>query len=290
MNQKQIRSLLTIVELGSIAKSANKLCLAPSTISQQIKELSQELGVELFQPAGRGIQLTDTGNKLLPSFRQFQQLAEDIKAEAQSSHTEAHGTLRIFAPSSMCIYRLPLIIDRLQASSPNIEVILIHEPYDYQSALRHREIDAAITVSETIDSEWHNLALYKEEVLYVTHPNRHKKESLSLSELQKEVLITTEAECTYRLAAETHFSNEKIQLRPRQTFSNVEVIKRCLLTNMGIGLLPKCVIQEELNLELLKHQKVSGTPYPFHSYLIYPKNRSISSKLNAFIDAAQQST
>lgn len=287
MNQKQIRSLLSIVELGSIAKTAEKLFLAPSTISQQIKELSLELGIDLFQSKGRGIKLTDAGEKLLPSFYAFHQLAEDIKIQAQSSHEETYGTLTIFAPSSMCIYRLPSIIDKLQSSAPSVEVILIHEPYDYQTALRNREIDAAITVSESIDHEWENLALYDEDVLYVTHPNRHQDAILTLEELQKSTLITTEEACSYRIAAEKHFTQEKASLRPKQTFSNVEVIKRCLLTNMGIGLLPKCVIQEELNLGLLKHQEVEKTPYQFKSYVTYPKNKTTSRKLSAFLQAAQ---
>ncbi len=287
MNQKQIRSLLSIVELGSIAKTAEKLFLAPSTISQQIKELSSELGIELFQAKGRGITLTDAGEKLLPSFYAFYQLAEDIKLQAQSSHEEAYGTLKIFAPSSMCIYRLPSIIDTMQTTAPNVEVLLIHEPYDYQAALKNREIDAAITVSEIIDDEWENVALHDEPVLYVTHPNRHSNTLLSLTELQQHPLITTEEACSYRIAADRHFSQAKASLRPRQTFSNVEVIKRCLLTNMGIGLLPQCVIQEELNLGLLRYQEVENTPYNFTSYITYPKNNALSQKLMAFIQAAQ---
>ena len=50
MTPKQIRSVITVVETGSVNRAAETLHLAPSSVSAQIKELGLELGVELFEP------------------------------------------------------------------------------------------------------------------------------------------------------------------------------------------------------------------------------------------------
>jgi DNA-binding transcriptional LysR family regulator len=55
MTPRQVRSVLTVLELGSVNRAAEALYLAPSSVSAQIRELSTELGVNLFEPAGRGI-------------------------------------------------------------------------------------------------------------------------------------------------------------------------------------------------------------------------------------------
>ena len=74
MTPKQVRSVITVVETGSVNRAAETLFLAPSSVSAQIKELSAELGVELFEPLGRRIILSAAGKDLLPSFYKFKTL------------------------------------------------------------------------------------------------------------------------------------------------------------------------------------------------------------------------
>ncbi len=283
MTPRQIRSVLKVVEVGSVNRAAEVLHLAPSSISAQIRELSQELGVALFDQVGRKIVLSHAGQALLPSFRQFHALTRDISQQAKSINREAVGELKLFAPSSMCIYRLPSLIEALQKVAPRLEVMLIHEPFDYQSALHHREIDAAILVSQCADEQWVSHPLKDEPVVYVCHPDRYQNVTLTLEQLQQQPLITTEPGCSYRVVAEAHFKKQGLTLKPRQSFSNVEVVRRCLLANMGYGLLPRCVVEEDLQQGALVEQAVEGVPYEFRSMLIYPKGMTVLPKLEALI-------
>nr|CAA6829864.1 MAG: DNA-binding transcriptional regulator, LysR family [uncultured Thiotrichaceae bacterium] len=284
MTPKQIRSVLKVVEVGSVNRAAEVLHLAPSSISAQIRELSQELGVALFDQVGRRIVLSRAGQGLLPDFKRFHALTQDIEQQARSVSHEAVGELKLFAPSSMCIYRLPPLIEALQKTAPQLEVTLTHEPFDYQAALHNREIDAAILVSQYEDEQWENHPLMDESVIYVCHPDRHQNKKLSLEELQREPLITTEPGCSYRVVAEGHFKTQGLTLKPRQSFSNVEVIRRCLLANMGVALLPRCVVAEDLQRGDLVGQAVEGAPYGFRSMLVYPKGMKVLPKLGALIE------
>lgn len=295
MTPKQVRSLLAVVQYGSISKAALHLHLAPSSISAQLKELNSELGIALFEPKGRNIILSHIGRSLLPHLQEFCSQETYIKQLAQDVSNKLSGTITLFAPSSMCIYRLPKLIQLLQQHAPNLEVLLVHEPYDFKTALAQGDIDAAIIVTDHRDIEqsilpfWNYQCLYDEDVIYVAHPEQHTNSTLTLEELNKKSLITTEPECSYRIHAEKHFNKHGLNLQVRQNFSNVEVIKQCILAKMGIGLLPRCSVEDDLQHSKLLEQKVVGGSYKFQSLLIYPKNSPLSEKLQAFLDILYQS-
>ena len=283
MDLKQLDYFVHVAELGSFSRAAEQLHLAPSSISAQLRELSGELGIPLFESAGRNIVLSTAGQALLPHFRTFLQQAETIVHHAHHLHHEPVGELRLFAPSSMCIYRLPPVIEAMQQQAPQLEITLTHEPFDYQNALRQRQIDAAILVSQHPEQHWQLEPLRAEPVIFVCHPQRHQRGELTLPQLQQHPLITTEPGCSYRIAAEQHFQSRGLHLNPRQSFANVEVIRRCLLANMGMALLPACVVQEDITRGTLCHQAVEGTPYPFRSLLAYPKGQIPSSRLECLL-------
>ena len=54
-----------VAKTGSIARAAEQLHLTPQSISGQLSEFSDALGVELFRRAGRNLELTDTGRRIL---------------------------------------------------------------------------------------------------------------------------------------------------------------------------------------------------------------------------------
>jgi DNA-binding transcriptional LysR family regulator len=297
MTPRQVRSLLAVHHHKSVNKAAKILHLAPSSVSAQLKELASELKVELFTAQGRNIVLSDIGKALLPKLQAFVGQEEAVKQQAQELSSELTGTITLFAPSSMCIYRLPVIIERLQKIAPNVELLLTHEPFDYEQALKLGEIDAAIVVTDADDnsssasntaavSVWQEYILHKEEVIYVAHPQLHRSELLGLEELAKSTIISTEPECTYRLRADKHFSDSGMVFSCKQSFPNAEVVKRCIMAKMGVGLLPRCVVDAELHTGVLIEQAVIGTPYVFYSRLIHLKDKPISAKLAALIQAS----
>jgi len=202
LNLRQVNSLVAVVDIGSVNRAAEELCLAPSSVSAQLRELSASVGVNLFESSGRGLVLSAAGRQLLPKFRHLLSLNHEVLAQAQSLVSEPAGELRLYAPSSMCIYRLPPLIESLQDSAPAVELHLQHDPFDYRQALAERSIEAAIVVVDNVDADHSSLRIAEEEVIYVTHPELWVKEKLSPRQLMDHALITTEPGCSYRVAAE----------------------------------------------------------------------------------------
>jgi DNA-binding transcriptional LysR family regulator len=288
INLKQIRSLIAVVQAGSVNGAADELCLAPSSVSAQLRELSSTLGVNLFESSGRGLVLSASGRQLLPKLQELLQLNNELLNFADSLKNEPAGELRLYAPSSMCIYRLPQLIEAMQMSAPAVDLHLQHDPFDYRQAIADRSIEAAVVVTNTPEPQYRHLQISEEEVIFVTHPADYSSRKLAVKDLAKRALITTEPGCSYRVAAEAHFKKHGLRLSPRQNFSNVEVIRRCLLSRMGIGLLPRCVVEEDLQQGHLKIQPVTGTPYRFQSAVIWPENAQPSPRLQALLQVIEQ--
>ncbi len=88
LNFKHLRYFLAVAQAGSIAQASETLNLTPQTISGQLKLLEEQLGVELFERAGRGLRLTDAGRHAQAYAEQIfsmgEALQEQLKNPAQS--------------------------------------------------------------------------------------------------------------------------------------------------------------------------------------------------------------
>lgn len=65
LNYKHLRYFWMVAKTGSVAKAAAQLHLTPQSVSGQLSEFADTLGVELFRRVGRNLELTDTGRRIV---------------------------------------------------------------------------------------------------------------------------------------------------------------------------------------------------------------------------------
>lgn len=78
LNYKHLRYFWMVAKSGSIARASEQLHLTPQSISGQLSELEDSLGVKLFRRAGRGLEMTDTGQRLLGYAEQIFTLGDEL--------------------------------------------------------------------------------------------------------------------------------------------------------------------------------------------------------------------
>ncbi|MBC7685921.1 MAG: transcriptional activator NhaR [Bdellovibrionales bacterium] len=78
LNFKHLRYFWMVARTGSIARAAEQLHLTPQSISGQLKEFADSLGVELFRRAGRSLELTDTGRRILSYAEQIFSTGDEL--------------------------------------------------------------------------------------------------------------------------------------------------------------------------------------------------------------------
>lgn len=109
LNFKHLRYFWMVAKSGSIARASERLHLTPQSISGQLSEFEGALGVDLFRRVGRGLELTETGQRMLGYAEQIFSLGDEL---LESLRTEAHAqsvTFRVGIADSvpkMVAYRL----------------------------------------------------------------------------------------------------------------------------------------------------------------------------------------
>ncbi len=78
LNFKHLRYFWMVAKSGSIARACEQLHLTPQAISGQLRELEEALGVELFRRAGRGLELTDAGRRILSYAEEIFSLGDEL--------------------------------------------------------------------------------------------------------------------------------------------------------------------------------------------------------------------
>ena len=78
LNYKHLRYFWTVAKSGSIARAGEQLHLTPQAISGQLSELEKSLGVDLFRRAGRGLELTATGQRILSYAEEIFSLGDEL--------------------------------------------------------------------------------------------------------------------------------------------------------------------------------------------------------------------
>lgn len=138
----QARAFLATAEEGSLSAAARALGLTQPTLGRQVAALEDELGVTLFDRAGRALSLTPSGLDLLEHFRAMGEAAGRISLTASGRSQAVEGQVCITASDVMSAYHLPPALKRLRAIAPGIEVEVVASN-DIRD-LRRREADIAI--------------------------------------------------------------------------------------------------------------------------------------------------
>ena len=136
------RAFLVTAEEGSLSAAARALAMTQPTLSRQVDALEQELGLVLFERAGRGLILTPSGLELLEHVRGMGEAATRVSFSASGQPQSIKGPICITASEAYAAFLLPPIINKLRAAHPGIvvEIIASNAPTD----LRRREADIAI--------------------------------------------------------------------------------------------------------------------------------------------------
>ena len=119
MNERQLQSFLAIVQHGSFAAASDRLCVTQSAISARIKELEDDLGVELFDRTQKKVQLTTKGRELIEYAEQVNVLFNEIKSKVGAQNALS-GVIRIGMAELVAITWMSRLVSVLNKEYPAV--------------------------------------------------------------------------------------------------------------------------------------------------------------------------
>ena len=162
-----LRSLVTVERLGSVGAAATALEYTPSAVSQQIKRLESQTGVQLLERRGRGVLLTEAGRSLTESARDLLAEMERLEARVRGIEGQPVGSVRLAVFATAYRGILPGVLERLRLRAPGV-VLKADEvdPWDAVDAVAAGSHDLAVV------PHWEPLPLAIPSHLEIRHVGR----------------------------------------------------------------------------------------------------------------------
>lgn len=286
MEIRQLKTFLMVAKLGSFSKAADILGYAQSTITMQIKSLEEDLGTTLFERSREKILLTKDGENLYWYAEQILKLTEEAIVTTSCAN-RPQGTIVIGTPESLCLYCLPEVVKEYRLSYPEVEIKFhFGTCCDLYEMLNKNLIDIAFFLDEPItDENMITHILFDEPVLLLISPNHPLSTKISITpeNIAGEHLILTESGCNYRARFENFINSQNGLSCSTMEVSSIQVIKRFTEDNLGIAVLSKTAVQNELDSKRLIALPWSGPSFDVKAQLVYQKEKKLTPALSKFI-------
>ena len=282
MNTKSLVTFKTILEVGSFQKAADKLGYTQSTVTFQIKQLEEELAFKLFEKIGRRMELTQAGKDIMPYIDMILQGAEQISNYGKSL-SEISGSLKLAIPDSILIYNMQPFMQAFTHEAPNVQLIVNSiQSGEINPSIADGTADIGINCEKDSypDSVVHKkLGKYKAVLVASPFANNNLLDFITPHQRKPISLICNEPDGYYQLDMDKYLSEKDILLNPPMKVQSIEAVKRCVMNNLGIAVVPTYSIGEELKNGSLMPIKTELDEKEYNSFYIYHKNKWISPQM-----------
>lgn len=265
MNLRDLEYLIAVAETHHFGKAAQRCFVSQPTLSGQIKKLEQELGVTIFERTNRSVEITPAGQSILTHARLIHEQTDAIRQLAQGFRDPLAGPLRIGAIPTISPYLMPLLLQPLHQSHPQMRVVISEEQTEVLlQRLHNHEIDAAILATQHPQTDFKSMPLYREP-FWLAHPQQHElytKETITQQDLDNtQLLLLAEGHCLAQQAMQACHLEERQQQGDMANLraSSLETLLQLVAAGYGTTLVPalaltgswisgRGVITRELNL------------------------------------------
>jgi LysR family cys regulon transcriptional activator len=260
MNFQQLRSIRETVQCGfNLTEVAAMLCTSQPGVSRQIRELEDELGVEIFVRAGKRLTgLTPPGASLLPIVERLLLDADNLKRAGDDFSSRMEGQLSVAATHSQARYALPHVVRDFREKFPKVTLHLRQgSPKQVAAMLMSGEADIGVATEALADfPQLVTLPCYHwthSIVVPPGHPLLGQAGQVTLEQLARYPIITYEQGYTGRSHIDEAFFAHGLHPDVVLTAMDADVIKTYVELGMGVGILASVALdgERDKNLRIL---------------------------------------
>ncbi|MCV6289122.1 LysR family transcriptional regulator NmoR [Pseudomonas aeruginosa] len=242
MDLSSLEIFRAVAHEASVTRAAQQLQRAQSNVTTRIRQLEEDLGVELFLRDGKRMSLTERGSEFLAYAEQLLALADEAR---QSMHpAEPGGRLRLGSMESTAASRLPALLASYHKACPRVALeVSTGTSRALFDGVRARRLDCGRVAAgpgwagELDGSGLRGEPLFREELLMILpaeHPPVH-----DVAEVRLRTLAGFARGCTYRQLAEDSLGTPLTV----QEVGSYHAILACVAAGACVGVLPRSVLQ-----------------------------------------------
>jgi LysR family hydrogen peroxide-inducible transcriptional activator len=247
LSPRQLQYVVAVAETLGFHKAAERCHVSQPTLSAQVKQLEDVLGVQLFERDRRRVLLTAAGAVVVAHARRVLLELDDMLAAAKQLVEPCSGTFRIGVIPTIAPYLLPDVVPAVRARYPKLQLVFREEKTDAVVAdLREGRLDAGLLALEADIGEWDSGRI-ADDPFVVALPEGHRlarKKRVAASDLDDEqVLLLDEGHCfrTQALSICNRAGAKESELRA----TSLSTLAQMVSSGAGITLLPQIAVAVE---------------------------------------------
>ena len=279
---RQLEVFRAIARRSNVSRAAEEIFISQSAASMALAELEKQLGEKLFDRFGKKLELNANGRMLLPKAEELLARVKEIEALYHPDRTDAAGTLRAGASSTVGNYLMPGLLGGFADVSPNIQISLqVGNTEQIIQALLDGKIDIGFIEGICQDSGIEKHEWRTDELVVIAGPQHplSVKRKPSLNALAKAQWILRERGSGTREIFERALSAKIHNLDIRYELGHTEAIKQAVKNNLGISCLSRLAVQDELGRGVLCELSTPFLSLRRNLYLLLRKGKYLTGSL-----------
>jgi len=279
MDIHHLRVFTSVFKNKSFSKASEELHLTQPTISDHVKTLEEELDCKLFDRLGRTIIPTKEAEVLYSYALEIIEKTNTIKEVISQTRKEIKGELIIGASTIPGTYLLPSIMAEFQRKYPSVSFqILVSDSRGIIDKVSKHELLLGIVGAKLDDEQINYIPFVEDELIVVSSPSMIKSNSITLKGLTKFPMVLREEGSGTRREVEKILEGKGISLggiKIAGIFGSTDAIKQAVKAELGISILSKLSVADELKHNILKEIKLTDTQMKRKFYIITHKKRTL---------------
>lgn len=284
MDIRHLTYFIEVAKYKSFTKASKSLHLSQSTLSKVVKNLEEELNVELIDRSAKKIELTDAGEIVLAEGEMIMESLNDLSIHLYDLMNLKKGKIKIGLPPIIGFLFFPKIIKGFNNLFPDIKIhISEDESKTVQQEVRDGTLDLGVVMLPVDEKEFEVIPfVYDELSLFVhhSHPLAHR-EKVEMKELEHETFILFKQQIIHDLIIEECIL---AGFRPEIGYEITEwgFISEMIGENLGVSIFPK-PMNKKIDQNLIKAIPIANSNLSWKLGLISKKKKHASPAVREFI-------
>jgi DNA-binding transcriptional LysR family regulator len=290
---RQLRTFKTVADLKSFSLAAQQLRLSQPSVSYQVKELEEALGLPLLDRMGKSVHLTEAGSILYSYTRRTLDVLDEAAVAFEEMRGIKRGNLRVGASTTVGIYLLPAALGAFKKLHPGIVISLeIGTRVHVQEQVLSNELDLAVVGPALKDPDLAILPFVRDELVVVA-PAGHalaRRRGLALKDLVSQPFVMREPASGSRWSLEKAARKAGAKLNVAMELGSNGAIKHAVESGLGLAVISRYACALELSSRRLVELDVKGFPIRRDWHIVHLRRRRLPASVLAFIAFLKDTT
>jgi DNA-binding transcriptional LysR family regulator len=282
---RQLRLFKALAETGSVTAAARIMHVTQPTASMQLKELSNSIGMPLFEFVGKKIYLTEAGKTLALSAKAISQEWESLEQSISAMKGLKTGTLKI-AVVSTAKYFIPSLVGSFSSNYPDVDIALEVLNRDAVVARLEKNMDDMTIMTQPPEHLEIKDEVFLDNPLVCIAPKNHPltNKKINLQQLANEYFVMREIGSGTRMSCDMFFRESKMTPKIRLTLGSNEAIKHSVGAGLGLSIVSVHSLNEHDLKDMVSILDLDGFPIKSQWHIVTLKGRKLSPIAKIFHD------